>query len=61
MVERMSEQPPDPAGNTEQFRAFVHAPEPERDPAAGVKRIAIIGAVIVVLAALALIAFIALR
>jgi hypothetical protein len=60
MVDRMSQQPNDPAGNTQQFRAFTDAPD-QSDPAAGVKRIAIIGAVIVALAALALILFVALR
>ena len=60
MVDRMSQQPNDPAGNTQQFRAFAEAPN-QSDPAAGIKRVAIVGAIIVALAALALILFVALR
>lgn len=60
MVNRMSQQPNDPAGNTQQFRAFADAPD-QPDPAAGVRRVAIVGAVIVLLAAIALVLFVALR
>ncbi|WP_213452528.1 hypothetical protein [Rhizomonospora bruguierae] len=55
----MSSQQPDPAGNTQQFRAFVEQPEPRKDPAEGVKKVAIVGAVIVALAALALVLYVA--
>jgi hypothetical protein len=45
----MSENYTDPSGNTEQFRAFVHAPEAAAPAAAPSRLPLIIGGVVVVL------------
>ena len=52
MVSRMSDNPVDPSGNTEAFRAFTNTPP---EPAAASKTPLIVGGVIVALVVLALV------
>jgi hypothetical protein len=52
MVSRMSDNPVDPSGNTEAFRAFTNTPP---EPAAASKTPLIVGGVIVALIVLALV------
>ena len=52
MVSRMSDNPVDPSGNTEAFRAFTNTPP---EPAAASKTPLIAGGVIVALIVLALV------
>lgn len=52
MVSRMSDNPVDPSGNTEAFRAFTNTPP---EPVAASKTPMIVGGVIVALVVLALV------